>query len=349
MEEKVLVVREIKGDGTGGTRKMQWVGEKTVGNVTVKRLQVGDFDRQRPDGEEWFVSFEDDRAVFAGGEVYYPSSTLPEGMPNITATVTEPVVVMLDRPVGEVQSVTVKGQVVMGDPAANPLIVDVDETLDVTLVAPNEIVETFMGDLAAADHYHATGSPLDEPATADIWYVEGTGVVRAEYEWQGAPGKGGFAVEEIVSKIAAANGMDNLLADKVIGPNMTQFRLDTYDVNGTLDADKNTHAKMYLELRWADAEQAKGLERPPVVEEFGTAMGYFPEQLAMTATSLMHPEEAGLGYNYWVALVDQAAKNEAINGISYHVAATYNPSAFPGTTGGDVRASGVILYKLYTP
>jgi hypothetical protein len=105
----------------------------------------------------------------------------------------------------------------------------------------------------------------------------------------------------------------------VLTPERPNFSLSTYDVAQTHDADKDTHAKMLLELRWADADRAATTDQPLVTETFRTVFGVFPSLLVPSPVSLFHPEENGLGYTFWVGYVDQAAKNEPINGISYAV------------------------------
>ena len=40
--------------------------------------------------------------------------------------------------------------------------------------------------------------------------------------------------------------------------------------------------------------------------------------------SFFYPEEDGKGYKYWTSYVDEAAKNEEDQGISYSISADYN-------------------------
>ena len=61
--------------------------------------------------------------------------------------------------------------------------------------------------------------------------------------------------------------------------------------------------------------------------------------------SLFHPSENGQGFTYWIAYVDQAAKNEAGgNGIAYHAGVT-----LPDFVSSPMRVSGRIVYHLVTP
>jgi len=106
----------------------------------------------------------------------------------------------------------------------------------------------------------------------------------------------------------------------LIQPGGETFELSTYGCSGDFSADKMTHAKMLLELRFADEELAKTTTQPPVIVSFVTVFGYFPHQLVSSTVSIFHPEENGRGYTYWYALVDQAAKNVAgSDGISYGI------------------------------
>ena len=99
------------------------------------------------------------------------------------------------------------------------------------------------------------------------------------------------------------------------------------------------------EFRWADAERARTGDPVCVNPEFGTIWGTFPASLQMTEISLFHPEEAGQGFRYWQAVVDQAAKNEPENGIAYHAGGTWDPIYAPSAAWGPVRASALVLYK----
>ncbi len=345
VEARQTILREWRGDTVGGSRPMRFVGQRQVLGQTWQRLQMGHFDRQAPDGEEWWVTFAPDRVEFAGGEIFYPSSTLPAGTPNITATVSEPVVIPLDLPVGAPQIVRVAGSVLIGDPAAGATTVAVDEEVEVTLVAESEVVETFAGDVTSARHYHATAAPLDQPGSADVWWVDGVGVVRAEYEWAGLPGGNGLAIESVIAALAAENGYQNLMKEALLDEATPNFDVSTYDLAGTFDADKQTHAKMVLELRWADIERARTTDPVPVSPDFGTVWGTFPSSLVASQVSLFHPEEAGQGLTYWVAVVDQAAKNETSNPIAYHVGAHWDPIYAPSLPSGPVRADALVLYK----
>lgn len=341
-----LTVREVKAGGEqGGARPMKFEGERVIQGRKFQQLQVGHLERVEPDGERWFVEFEGDTVVFGGGEMFYPSSPDPT-IPGVTVTVAQPIVLNLAPPVGEPQTVRVTGQVIIGDPADPGLVVDVDEDATWILVSEDEVVATEMGDMAGARRYHIDARPMDMEVSADVWLVDEIGVVKAE----GTLGtmEGGMSLESIAVAAAAKKGFATIGAQQLVGAGRTEFRLSTYDVAGKSDADKDVHAKMFLEVRWADDARAQTDDRPPIVQEFGTGWGWYPSMLAMTKTSFFHTAESLSGdYRYWIAVVDQAAKNETYNPISYHVSATWQPGT--ASEAADVRVSARILYKVYEP
>ena len=117
------------------------------------------------------------------------------------------------------------------------------------------------------------------------------------------------------------------------------FTISTYDRAKKFDADKDTHAKMLLELRWAETDKAKKETKPYVQLKFGTMTGYFPSTLQRSTTSLLFPEENGKGYVHWFAFVDQAAKNQPVNGIAYQISVGHDPSF------SNIRVAARIVYK----
>ncbi|HPB97712.1 MAG TPA: hypothetical protein PKW66_17460, partial [Polyangiaceae bacterium] len=104
------------------------------------------------------------------------------------------------------------------------------------------------------------------------------------------------------------------------------------------------HAKMLVEARFADDSKAQSSDRPPIDTQIGTTMGVFPHQLVASPISFFHPEENGKGFTFWVGYVDQAAKNESVNGISYHITAKV-----PNDASNSVRVTSRIIYSLYKP
>jgi hypothetical protein len=123
---------------------------------------------------------------------------------------------------------------------------------------------------------------------------------------------------------------------------LESFDLSTYDVRGQFDADKDKHAKMLVEVRFMEDEKAKTADRPPIETDIGTVFGVYPHELIASPVSFFHAEENGKGFTFWIAYVDQAAKNESTNGISYHISATV-----PDYGSSPVRVTSRIVYNLY--
>jgi hypothetical protein len=124
------------------------------------------------------------------------------------------------------------------------------------------------------------------------------------------------------------------------------FQISTYDDCGQqFDADKDEHAQMLLELRWDDDAKAKAgapdTLGPMLHIKFSTVWGEFFAAPVTMQVSALHPEENGQGFNYLYAFVNQAAKNESSNGISYNISVRVDSGASP------IRATGRIYYKKY--
>lgn len=318
-----------------------WVGPKEIGGKTYQRLQAGSFraNPTTPEGTEVWIDWEPDQVTFGGGEVYFPISgvNLP-GQPLISGTTDEPLVINLNPPLGVPQTIHIAGSAVVGDPANpnNPYTVDTDATY--TLVEENVTVETSAGPIPGCKRFQGTASAYGMDFEGDAWYHPELGMVASHINW---PEPEGTTLDLL--------GIDDYGPDNpttgdiqkfgVITPGGPAFRLDTYDVNQALDADKDTHAKMLLEIRWLDEEKAKSDLIPAAYTEFGTVFGYFPHSLTASPLSILHPEDNGKGYTFWIALVDQAAKNEPTNGISYHISA--QPQDYASSP---MRVTARILY-----
>jgi hypothetical protein len=77
------------------------------------------------------------------------------------------------------------------------------------------------------------------------------------------------------------------------------------------DADKDSHAKMLVELRWADDAMAKTDKRPSIDPVFGTDTGMYSATLEQAPVSFLHPEENGKGYVYWYYYVESGREEPA--------------------------------------
>ncbi|MBN2529251.1 MAG: hypothetical protein JXR76_22880 [Deltaproteobacteria bacterium] len=125
----------------------------------------------------------------------------------------------------------------------------------------------------------------------------------------------------------------------------TLFSLHTYDRAEKWDADKDTHAKMLLEMRFADPDVATTHDAPdPLMASvtFGTMGGlyYFPHELVESPVSIFFPEENGNNFRYFYAFVDQAAKNQDKQGISYSISVDKDPTL------PDLRVTARIGYTI---
>lgn len=217
------------------------------------------------------------------------------------------------------------------------------------LVSEDATVQTPYGTYSGLRYYTAKGAITgtlipavlkDGNLTGELWISPTLGIIaykipefgiggNMESTWDyGDPNETGFKTIRKSGFIDTAN------------PN---FLLDTYDIAGKNDADKNTHAKMLLEIRYVDEELAKTGAMPvypTLTVEFGVPLGYFPHQLFESPVSIFHPEENGKGYKYFIGFVDQAAKNNAMDPISYHISVRADPNFAPA-----MRVTARIYYN----
>lgn len=335
-------------DGTTQPVTLRIAGNKVIGGQTYARLQIGKVPTMDKDpGADYLELWAQQQGtvvVVAGGEVHNNSLGLPAGTPDMTLTMTPPVALETNLAVGVPQSITGTGAILIGDPTTAQAVTGT-RTGTVVLVAKAETVQTDLGPQTAA-HYQGEVTVLNEKASGDLWSVSGVGIVKASGSWPGMPGN----IKDAILGLTGSGGSfldgDHTVAsqESVIGPTNGQFKLDTYDLDGGIYADKNTHANMLLELRWADPEKAKTTAVPPVSSEFGTAIGYFPSSQVDSPVSVLHPDENGKGYHFWTSLVNQAAKNEPGGPeTTYHIKATYTGS------GDAVRATAQLNYHSLKP
>jgi hypothetical protein len=320
------------------------VGQKTVGAATYDRLRIEKATGAGVESAEvWITKTSATRLTVAGGAY---DSTLAAGLglpASASATLTAPLVVDLEPPAGTPQAFTVAGSFTAGTGAAQSLSV----TGSYTLVETGVAVSTAMGAVGGASHYRFTARiPIFAAVTidtgGDAWYTDAYGLVKATLDPPLSSLTFGFlgtrGSRDLPDGYASVEGVATL-GGGVAG----SFQVSSYDVAHAFDADKNSHAKMLLEVRWLDDAKARTESQPPVTETFATVIGVFPSTFARSSLSFLHPEENGKGFVYWIAFVDQAAKNEAQNGIAYQVSARYDVSASP------VRAAARVVYKRVSP
>lgn len=342
-------------EGEGGA--INPVSAGVIGDITVKGesywlAEVTGWDGSaEPPKYHLYLRFENPlHGVFVGGKLDRFDGDIPLGSaetPFIEGELDEPYIVNLDPPVGEEVPLVVTGT---GSFLGQAATVSVEGSY--TLVESNVSVETVMGVIHDCRYFKgsiAVSSPELPPIlsgmelTAEMYYSETKGVVgvilrRPPFE----PVVLGLMGVEDLGEGDGTYG-DIQKAAVIGGPGQSDFRLSTYDVNQEFDADKDTHAKMILEIRYLDETLAKTGNQPQVTAEFTTGWGYYPYYFVESPVSFFHPEEQGMGYTYWIAYVDQAAKNESDNGIVYNISAA-NPEGQP-----PVRATARILYKRYVP
>lgn len=253
----------------------------------------------------------------------------------------EPFVVRMDAPVGEPQTLTVDGTVVVGDPSVGTTgYLPFDFTWTVT--EDDAVAPAPLGDLPGCRHatFASSAGPLE--VTGELWTRDDIGFVHATLDSQpwgrldgGASGYFGHD---------SAGGVTVVQAEQRIDPANPAFQLSSYDVAQAFDADKDVHAQMWLEYRWADADLARTDAQPPVDAVFSTVFGVFPSTVLPSPVGYLHPELQDEGFHYWVALVDQAAKNEPTNGIAYTVRATHL-----GTRSDPVLVGAFLRYHTWAP
>lgn len=329
-------------DGTAGSYTLAFHGEETLDGVPYTKLTL-----ERP-GRSWDILVTPAPINLAEGPFTIGAVDSTSGFTLHSAT---PLVVDADPPVGV--PVPVNYEITGYSPLTS---MDYAATLTgtYTLVDTNASATTPLGTIRGCRHYSGEGSITGTgvpsilagvPVTAELWYHESYGLVKYSIPELGLSGD----LTGTWDDGDEAGGFNTIRKMGVIDGPVREFRLDTYDVHGRLDADKRTHAKMLLELRWLDEERARTgpmPSYPAVIIEFGTASGgVFFADLVESPVSIFHPEENGNGFKYWIAFVDEAARNEpGDNGIAYHVRVTADTDITPA-----LRATARIYYKLYLP
>lgn len=215
-------------------------------------------------------------------------------------------------------------------------------------VEDNVTLMTGMGPILGCRKYHVEGSFTYEGLPLTGTLIKGDGYYHSSLGLVGwdAPELGiGLSMSGTTNFGDVTEGFNIIEKADVLSGNHTNFSLDTYDRIGQYDANKNIHAKMILELRWADPNVAVTHDAPhslmaPVT--FGTLGGlyYFPHELVESPASIFFPAENGNGFRYWYAFVDQAAKNQEEKGISYSIEVGKDPSL------PDLRVTARIGYTI---
>lgn len=257
-----------------------------------------------------------------------------------TVTLSEPIEINVDEmETGEIRDATIElsalGQTIPVSVTYGP----VED--DVTLMSA-------MGPVIGCRKYAVSGTFTMAGLPLTDTLIEGTGYVHPTLGLVGweAPDLGiGMSMSGTSNYGDATEGFNVIEMTDILTAANTHFSLHTYDRIGQWDADKNTHAKMLLEMRWADPTVAVTHDAPdPLMASvtFGTMGGlyYFPHDLVESPVSIFFPEENGNDFRYWYAFVDQAAKNQDENGISYSISVNKD-STLP-----DLRVTARIGYTI---
>jgi hypothetical protein len=336
-----LTVSSSLSTSTAVSQTTAVVGQKAIGGVTYDRLATTRVDDPSKGGEYWVKDNPDGTVAFAG---FAHSSLVGSLIPAASMTLNTPINVKLEPPVGVAQPVTASGTLKLTDTSATS---PADVTGQYTLVEKDATVATGVGPVSGCSHYSGQASTNSEGVPAefrgmaisgDLWYHPSYGVVAFN-----APGIGIGTAMSDSSDCGSLDSSNYRIIRKVgMVDSSSSFDLDTYNCDGNqIAADKNTHAQMLLELRWADATKAQTDTQPLPNVEFGTTIGYFPNSMAESPASVFHPEENGKGFKYWYSYVSQAAKNEpGDNSTTYHI----KVSAVPGLSA--VRVTARIYYKV---
>lgn len=302
-------------------------GKITVANAEYSKYEVRDPKDAAGEGVEIWANVKENDTVELIGGVWIKPADVDYPVPEyISTTADAPYVLNIDVPVGEPQTFAVSGASIVGSPTAESKPGSIEGTF--TLVAKDVAVETPTGVVNGTSHYNVkTSLPVvlgvDAEVEGDVYYHPQLGVVKAELSKPFSGLGVGFAGSQDITELG--DGFYSVQKVATLGEGFeTSSSLTTYSLTGEFDADKNTHAKMLMEVRWVDEARAKTNERPEVISEFGTVFGVFPTVFAPLPVSFFYPEEEGKGYYYWMSYVDEAAKNEAEQGISYGISTSYD-------------------------
>ncbi len=108
----------------------------------------------------------------------------------------------------------------------------------------------------------------------------------------------------------------------------------------TPDASKECHAVMYLEYEYLTESMKITKDKPPIIYEFGTTTGWFPNPVSKMASENVSGHRV---FNYWYATTSQGAKNALGDSTRYHIIAAL-PEEVKETPGAGVVVRMQIEY-----
>jgi len=317
------------------------VGQKAIGGASYDRLVTASVNDPTKNIEYWVKHNADETLDFAGASTTSMASGI---VPAASMTLLTPIKVNLNPAVGVAQAVTTSGTLTLPDTGASSTAA---VTGQYTLLEKSVTVSTGMGPVAGCSHFggngmaDAAGTPTvydGENFAADVWYHPSFGVVAFN-----APtlGIGTAMTDANDCGSVDSSGYKTIRKVGVVDAS-SSFNLGTYECDGkTFAADKNVEASMLLELRWVNENSAKTDLQPQPSVGFGTTMGYFPNAIAESPTSIFYPEENANGFKYWYSYVQQGDKNGyGDDSTDYHI----KVGAVAGLS--PVRVTARIYYKV---
>lgn len=323
-------------NGTKLSAGLVRTGQRTVGGKSFAVWQASG--GTNPDPLEVVLNNDGLGTITVAGGTRGPSKAL---------NVDPPFAIKLNPPANAAQPANVAGTITIpGSPPNSPA----NATGQYTLVSTNETVTTSTGVIHGVSKFTANGTAQGDvlpesirgkPITGSVFFHPSHGVVAASSPELGASLD--MADSSDCGEIEPS-GYRHIRKMGVISTQTPNFQLDSYTCSGNkFDADKNTHAKMLVELRWLAEENAKTDNKPgePMIRvDAGTVIGVFPCNLTSSPVSIFHPEENGAGMKFWYCFVDEAAKNEPGDAhTAYHVRVRTDSGFSP------VRVTARIYYK----
>jgi hypothetical protein len=280
-------------------------------------------------------------------EVFRPNGTDPaHTYPDLSILPNKTMTFDMNPPVNTPQKIQVTGDLVVGDPAiAQNHMTFTNKDVTYTLVDDKASVETPMGVVTNTKKYTVSLTYIGEKITGTIWYKDNLGLVAAMAESVLLPSKYAYGLKNVQTGGAHGTGTYVVQGVGVVNQTSGLWKLDTYQLKGKFDVDKDQHSYYLLEMRWADPARAQTTEMPPINFAFTTVWGIFPESYStpiQSPVSLFGDED---GYVYWEVFASEGAKNETVNPIAVSITAQWN--AYSTVKAGDVQVQARIDYPLY--
>lgn len=312
-------------------------GTRDIGGVVMPELTLANTTTGADVGLTVVVD-RDATSVSIGG---FSTTAALNGV-DLDITLDTPVVLDVTAPIGEPQAVSVEGTITIGTPGFGTEGY-LPTTGTYTVQSHDAVAPAPMGAVPGCHEVTFEGSAGPFQVSGTLWGHDDLGFVHAELSADPfgtfSAGSAGYVGWEEVGNTGL------IQAEGVVSPDAPSFTASTTREQGIYDADKNVHAKMYLELRWLDETLARTTTPPPVDVLFSAGFGTFPHTLVQADTPYLHPEEADQGYVWWLAFVDEAAKNDpSENPFAFSVSVTHNVSSPE-----PVKVGAFLAYGIWRP